>query len=441
MKKINLYMDEKGTQERLNISVPFSYKNKIKYADDRMTSYVGNILMIPEDKVKNIEKEYLKIVDDFLKQNHQLKNKSELKGQNILKGKNFRNGIASLKNSNLNFYIKLFKLLNKNKIENILFMVSKVSSIVSERISDFIYYCDEKDILPAYLFKYSVTKFINNDASEEFWKILVDKTKDAEEIIKALIYDINAFIERNLRNARTMGQNETLSQLTKQMEYALKSFKPQIKQKDIEFNLNSSLFDWALDLRITEKTYKGEIYEYDLYLDNGINKNIFKNSNIKNIFPENDSKQVIGIQISDNIVSIVGKLLSLINQDLKHDQNEITKIKNIRKEFFDLNEDHFELVKEMGDFLLNKDSIFHYVMDTFFDDFAIIWSFIQTISNWSTFEDFQSISSNDHADNFLKNYVFFMEQKITDMFITKQVEKETNKTLRQLVKEKLARPI
>lgn len=67
MKKINLYMDEKGTQERLNISVPFSYKNKIKYADDRMTSYVGNILMIPEDKVKNIEKEYLKIVDDFLK--------------------------------------------------------------------------------------------------------------------------------------------------------------------------------------------------------------------------------------------------------------------------------------------------------------------------------------------------------------------------------------
>lgn len=95
----------------------------------------------------------------------------------------------------------------------------------------------------------------------------------------------------------------------------------------------------------------------------------------------------------------------------------------------------------MGDFLLNKDSIFHYVMDTFFDDFAIIWSFIQTISNWSTFEDFQSISSNDHADNFLKNYVFFMEQKITDMFITKQVEKETNKTLRQLVKEKLARPI
>ena len=125
-----LFMDEKGPQNSFKISNPFNKTNKILYANDNMHSYVANVIQIDESDYMQIEREYKKIVEEYLSNRPQLKASlkkkgKELKGLDMLKS-NFEYGIASMKENELKFYMNLLNLLLEYNVENLLFMNSKM---------------------------------------------------------------------------------------------------------------------------------------------------------------------------------------------------------------------------------------------------------------------------------------------------------------------------
>lgn len=141
-----LFMDEKGPQNSFKVSNPFNMTNKISYADDNMHSYVANVIQINESDYMQIEQEYKKIVERYLSNRPQLKKSlmakgKELKGLDLLKT-NFEYGIASMKKNEVTFYRDLLELLLKYNVENLLFLISKMSVITSSRLINFFYFLD-----------------------------------------------------------------------------------------------------------------------------------------------------------------------------------------------------------------------------------------------------------------------------------------------------------
>ena len=192
-----LFMDEKGPQNTFKIQKPFDKINKLSYANDNMHSYVANVISINESDYMQIEQSYKNIVDDFLSYRPQLKEalktkKKELKGLDVLKS-NFEYGIASMKKNELKFYTNLIDLLLQYNVENLFFVISKMSIITSSRLVNFFYFIDSNTLFSPFLVKYAITKYCEIEASEEVIKALLDKkiSTDYFTFFNHLIHNIS----------------------------------------------------------------------------------------------------------------------------------------------------------------------------------------------------------------------------------------------------------
>lgn len=203
MKK--LFMDEKGPQNSFKITNPFNKREKLSYGTDLMHSYVANVIQINEKDYKSIENEYKKIVEEYLNSRTQLRdslqNKGrELKGADLLKN-NFDFGIASMNDRELDFYIDLLDLLLKYDVDNLLFMISKMSIITSSRLQNYFYDLDLNSISP-FIFKYIITKFADIEASEEVIKAFLDKKVSTYYLLKLIRQDMKNIVYNNKNNLR-----------------------------------------------------------------------------------------------------------------------------------------------------------------------------------------------------------------------------------------------
>ena len=210
-----LFMDEKGPQNTFKVNIPFKLDTKLKYASDDMHSYVANIIQIDEKDYKSVEKEYKKMVDDYLSSRIQLKNSlekkgKELKGMDILK-KKFDFGIASMKEKEIQFYENLFSCLLNYNVENLLFMISKPSIIISARLSNLFYFVNENRIASAFILKYILSKYFEIEANEEVCNSLLNKKISIEEVLQLIKLDMEHIILINENNKRMLSQIEQYS--------------------------------------------------------------------------------------------------------------------------------------------------------------------------------------------------------------------------------------
>ena len=115
--------EQLGKRKKERMNYLFDKQNKLSYANDNMHSYVANVIQIDKVVYELIEQEYNQIVETYLSSRKQLwqslKNKNkELKGLDLLKS-NFEYGIASMKNNEVQFYLAIFKMLNKFEVDNL----------------------------------------------------------------------------------------------------------------------------------------------------------------------------------------------------------------------------------------------------------------------------------------------------------------------------------
>ena len=440
-----LFMDEKGPQNSFKISDPFDKKNKLSYANDNMHSYVANVIQIEKTVYGSIEKEYCQIVETYLSTRKQLqqslKNKSrELKGLDLIRT-NFDYGIASMKGNEVQFYISLFKMLNQYDVDNLIFMISKMSIITSSRLTNFFYFLDEETDFSSFIAKYVLTKYAEVEASKKVIEALLNKALPTRHLLKLIKEDLNRIINNNQGNMRMSRQLAIYQQLITAMDRVINNHKIKLLEPELKLSFDWNKVKWAFDLWMTEQGFPDKNIEYTLFLDEGIPSNIFTELNINKIEEDCDSRDYVGLQITDMIVVLIGKLVSQMTVNTRYDFNKPDQRVLLNKEFFDLNEQQYNLISELNRFLLDKETNYHFVNDAYFDESLLLQVYIGYITSFDNFEQYNSVKSKDHVDCYFKNFVKQSEEKYSEGMKNESMAKCMFGSLKEGIEDGTVRPL
>ena len=440
-----LFMDEKGPQNSFKISDPFDKKNKLSYANDNMHSYVANVIQIEKTVYGSIEKEYCQIVETYLSTRKQLqqslKNKSrELKGLDLIRT-NFDYGIASMKGNEVQFYISLFKMLNQYDVDNLIFMISKISIITSSRLTNFFYFLDEETDFSSFIAKYVLTKYAEVEASKKVIEALLNKALPTRPLLKLIKEDLNRIINNNQGNMRMSRQLAIYQQLITAMDRVINNHKIKLLEPELKLSFDWNKVKWAFDLWMTEQGFPDKNIEYTLFLDEGIPSNIFTELNINKIEEDCDSRDYVGLQITDMIVVLIGKLVSQMTVNTRYDFNKPDQRVLLNKEYFDLNEPQYNLISELNRFLLDKETNYHFVNDAYFDESLLLQVYIGYITSFDNFEQYNSVKSKDHVDCYFKNFVKQSEEKYSEGMKNESMAKCMFGSLKEGIEDGTVRPL
>ena len=440
-----LFMDEKGPQISFKISDPFDKKNKLSYANDNMHSYVANVIQIEQANYESIKKEYQQIVETYLSTRKQLKQSlgdknKELKGLELLKT-NFDYGITSMKENEVKFYLSLFKMLNKYNVKNLLFMVSKMSIITSSRLTNFFYFLDEETKFSSFIAKYVLTKYAEVEASKKVIEALLNKALPTRPLLKLIKEDLNRIINNNQGNMRMSQQLAIYQQLITAMDRVINNHKIKLLEPELKLSFDWNKVKWAFDLWMTEQGFPDKNIEYTLFLDEGIPSNIFTELNINKIEEDCDSRDYVGLQITDMIVVLIGKLVSQMTVNTRYDFNKPDQRVLLNKEYFDLNEQQYNLISELNRFLLDKETNYHFVNDAYFDESLLLQVYIGYITSFDNFEQYNSVKSKDHVDCYFKNFVKQSEKKYSEGMKNESMAKCMFGSLKEGIEDGTVRPL
>lgn len=438
-----LFMDEKGPQNSFKISNPFNKTNKILYANDNMHSYVANVIQIDESDYMQIEREYKKIVEEYLSNRPQLKASlkkkgKELKGLDMLKS-NFEYGIASMKENELKFYMNLLNLLLEYNVENLLFMISKMSVITSSRLISFLYFSDSDTEYSPFIAKYVVTKYAEVEASEEVIKALLDKSLPAKHILELIRNDMLDICENNPDNARMSKQIGIYKQFIMAVDRAL-SCEIKLIDPDLPLSFDWNKVKWAFDLWMSERSFKETTDQWWLFLDEGIPQDIFDSLNFDKIEANCNSKDYVGLQITDMIVVLIGKLISQLNSTTKYDFEKPDQRVLVDRGYFDLSEDQFDFVKKLYQFILAREGKYHFINDAYFDDSVLLQTYIEYIASYKNFENYNRMEETQHLELHMKHFINISEMKYKEGMENEDLVKKMYGTIKAAVEDEMFRP-
>ncbi|NQP30905.1 hypothetical protein HO924_01535 [Streptococcus suis] len=440
-----LFMDEKGPQNSFKIKKPFDKVNKLAYADDDMHSYVANVIRIEKTVYGSIEKEYCQIVETYLSTRKQLqqslKNKSrELKGLDLIRT-NFDYGIASMKGNEVQFYISLFKMLNQYDVDNLIFMISKMSIITSSRLTNFFYFLDEETEFSSFIAKYVLTKYAEVEASKKVIEALLNKALPTRPLLKLIKEDLNRIINNNQGNMRMSRQLAIFQQLITAMDRVINSHKIKLLEPELILSFDWNKVKWAFNLWMTEQGFPNKNIEYTLFLDEGIPSNIFTELNINKIEEDCDSRDYVGLQITDMIVVLIGKLVSQMTANTRYDFNKPDQRVLLNKEYFDLNEQQYNLISELNRFLLDKETNYHFVNDAYFDESLLLQVYIGYIASFDNFDQYKSVELEDHVDSYFQNFIKQSEEKYFEGMKNESMAKCMFGSLKEGIEDGTVRPL
>lgn len=390
------YIDEKGPQETIRISGNFTHEQKLNLGNDKMSSYVANVIGVKNIHKETVEAEYLQIVSEFNRQN----SASELKGAQILKS-NFEYGIASMREKEVRFYNSLIKLLEKKGCYNLIFAISKYSIAVNVRFSDFILELQrDRHISGAHEIKYLVTKFFDVESSQEINKMLFDNEVSNKEFINMLIKELQEFVNNNKGNMRMVLQIDSYKKLIKifkQNKYKVK----EIKFEEVKFDWQ--FVKWALDLHISELKVNDEWEneQHQLILDEGIPDLEFHELGFSSFLEGQESHTHVGLQITDMLVVLTGKQISKMKVETRYDRQNPEKAKRLSDEWFIMNEKNFNLICLLKKYLYQ--GTYSLVYDTYFDDLLIYTAYLEYVSSYSEFASFNQVTA--HSERFMEKYM------------------------------------
>lgn len=439
-----LFMDEKGPQNSFKISSPFNKTDKLSYADDNMHSYVANVIQIDESDYILIEQKYQEIVEEYLSNRPQLreslaKNGKELKGWNLLKS-NFEYGIASMKKNEVKFYMDLLDLLLEYNVENLLFLVSKMSIITSSRLINFLYFLDSKTKFSAFIVKYVVTKYAEVEASEEVIKALLDKSMSTKNILELIRNDMNTISRENLGNARMSGQIDAYNLVIEAIDLVL-NCGTELTEPNLPLSFDWTKVKWAFDLWMTEQRYAGTEHQWRLFLDEGIPQDIFTCLDFYQVDGDCNSRDYIGLQITDMIVVLIGKLVSQLNLKTKYDFERPDQRVLLSDDYYNFSEEKFNFIKKLQQFILDRNGRYHFINDAYFDDSVLLETYIRYISSYDTFENYNKVEVKRHSELHMAYFIRNSDMKFEEGIENEALVKNLYGTIKAAVEDEMFRPL
>jgi hypothetical protein len=444
-----LYIDEKGTQETIKAlgsnKTPYTDEQKIELGTDNMKDFIATVVKISDVHLENVEYRYSNLEEKYKAKSQKFKNgKEELKGSDILK-KNFKNGIASLNKRGLKFYDNLVDILIENKVENHVFVVNKIGLVIDKRFTDWILKLGERGYLPSiYKFKYSLIKYVENEASKEVIQALFNKNISNGTVLNLILSDIKAFIRQHKKirfkdrlGAQLNSHTELKILIEKYKIYLIDEDFKNESDKFIKLNWEKAVFSidlWLIELNIN----RGDI---ELSLDDGIKKTPFDKLELAIIHEGLDSKNHVGLRIADVLVVLIGNYISKLTLDMKYDKSEPYKQKFLSEEWFALDSEQFNLVRKLYKYLFINDNQYSFTNDLYFDHTLVLEAYLECIAQYDNFEDYNKVELANHSKNHLKIFIRKGFMKFTDMDKNEQLIKEMCGSVREGVSQGLVRPL
>ena len=236
-------------------------------------------------------------------------------------------------------------------------------------------------------------------------------------------------------------QLDVYQQLIISMDRVINDHKIKLSEPDLELSFDWNKVKWAFDLWITEQRYPDENIEWVLFLDEGIPNAIFSSLKINKIEESCNSRDYVGLQITDMIVVLIGKLVSQMTSDTKYDFNKPDKRVLLNEEYFNLNEQQYNLVTELNKFLLDKKTNYHFVNDAYFDESLSIQVYIGYIASFDNFKQYKSVDLSDHIEWYFQNFAKKSEEKYSELMKYGTMARDCFGSLKTGIEEGLVRPL
>jgi len=380
----NIYMDEKGPQEhirRVKSNLGF-YTNKpaqrFSIGDDTMLDYVIVAVDIPTKNLDLFEHAFKKVEKNYIKT---VSRKGELKGAYLLRKKFLDSGLATLPHRETEYYLAVLELFEKYNIKTCIITENKVASILNGRLEDWVLNASSTMNVSPQLVDYTLIKYMTFEASEGVLDCFFDYKKSIYQILSSIKRDMKYIISKNESNKR--------------MNEQLKSYKQVIKILNKCSNMqacdpkSSGDFEWkkiaySLSLWFDERSILKRSEEYNLYLDEGIEKKNVNNSQYKNIYSDQNSINVVGLRCADLVATITGKLLSKLNTSTLYDVSMPDKRVLLSEDWFELNNNQLQLAKKLYKLMVNNGAgQFSFITGTYFDGGVNLISYLEYLSNFS----------------------------------------------------------
>ncbi|MDU2148149.1 MAG: hypothetical protein E7E58_09125 [Paeniclostridium sordellii] len=393
MAQYHFYYDESEHSRKINLSTVISDN----YYDNFIAAFVG----WKSENENLIFKNYVAFEEKY----NDRKSKGELKSQ-TLKQKYFDSGFASMNKDNICFIDDFLSLFDEN-ISVYFSVISKIEFIISQIFdgyeSSFMYDMDAM--------RYSIIKAILMYRPKEIIEGVFENTG---ELIDALKVFFEERIELN-KLKLSLKQRES------------KTFGEILMVLDDICDINT--INWNYDiafLGFKQYLIDREIKDFKLTIDKegkeGENSNTLNAAKHVgfNTAIEMDSKDSVGVRISDMLAGLISKLLKSLHHALRYNSsNDKPEKKLLNEDWFSLSQEQLELYKKMYNIVCESNNdLYKKCLSKYSDDLIVFIALLNYMNQFSSAEelkkdiDMQGEYFNAYACKYLEDYFFQMGNKL-----------------------------
>ena len=344
-------------------------------ADNFSNDFIAAIIGYKDENSKSVESKYQRIESKY-KTYYSV---DELKSSIIKKAK-YVNGFRTFKDKDIEFIYVFLSFLFDNKLELYITVQNKIEYVVNQLLSSY----KNSLLVDADVLRYSVTKIINLYKPE---KVIESIYANDGSFITKLRDFLNLLLKQNQKNNSKKSENEAIKQML-------------IILDDYEDNF---IINW--DYRTSFEGFKlfaqeKNIKNYTLIIDkegNGKTLNAAIQESISNA-SEQDSKNTIGIRITDIIAGIVSRFIISINNALAYkNMQDGSNLKFLDDKWFLIDEKRFECYKLLKKVIVDLNSTWYKTYCTnYSDNFLYFICLINYFDSYDSFDKYQKISIDDH---------------------------------------------
>ncbi|KRK74264.1 hypothetical protein [Lacticaseibacillus nasuensis] len=382
-----LFADEKGPQEHIKTQVSEKSSRKLddpmrRFAmgSDMMTNYVMAVVDIPEAQLGEVEDEFLRNEKKYRKASHNFQ--GEIKGERLLKGKLFETGFTSMRDRELNFYLQTMQILKEHNAKVCIVTQNKVSSIITQRLHDWILISCKRMHVSFAIFTYILAKYFTLEAGVGVLEKCQEREISTYQLLKAIKFDLLNYLRSHSSSPRLVSQINSYKQILKVISKSLN-----INTQDSADNVGH--FEWekvdfSLELWLDERDGLRQDNSYHLFLDQGIKASSFNSNRFEKIQDGCHSDRMVGIRLADLIATITGRLMSELSLASLYDPSEPEKTIRLEEKWFSLTNGQFKLARSLTDLIINTGLHFSFNNDTYFDDAVHLQAYLAFISDFKS---------------------------------------------------------
>lgn len=385
------YYDESEHSRKINL--------KTVKAENYYDNFIAAIVGWEGENAEAIFKKYAVFEEKYASR----KSNGELKSQ-TLKQNQFKNGFASLNKNSICFLNDFLSMFDSN-IPIYFAAISKVEFIITQLFAGYknSFLCDMDAM------KYSIVKTILVYQPKEIIEGVFENTG---ELVVSLRTFFKERIQKNSANL-SLKQSETEA-----FEEILRVINDVQEIKTIEWDYGIAF--WGFKQYLKERTINDFTLVIDKEGERGNTLNAAKRMGFNTVM-EVDSKDSVGVRISDMLAGLLSKLLKALHNSLRYNSSdEQLQKKILSREWFFLSQEQLELYKKLHIVVCEANNAWYKTFSgKYSDDLIVLIALLNYMNQFSTTAeirnqniDMQGEYFNAYACDCLTDYFARMKGKL-----------------------------